>query len=543
MEMGEQQYGLPDLRQLLAGKTHFPALPRVGEPFHGGRNLDTSHHYEMMMMGDALPHQRMDFLSESSSHSAFDEAGLWDGGNGRWPRQETLTLLEIRSRLDARFKEANQKGPLWDEVARIMAEEHGYHRSGKKCREKFENLYKYYKKTKEGKAGRQDGKHYRFFRQLEALYGENSNQNLETNHASNNKQCARVSNPCTTPANQEAFPVQKLSESLSLSNSSQFDSSSSEDAEKNSSTPACNENNSSFANKKDQKNLKRGRKSWKSKIREFIDLQMKKFLEIQEAWLDKMLTSLEKKEQERMLREEEWRKQVAERFEREQKLWANERAWVQARDIALMEALQRICGKELKVPSPEELTALDLHEDEDKEIENDSEMLESATNINKQWPEAEILSLMRLRSIMETRFQEGGYTKNALWEEISAKMSCLGYDRSAKRCKEKWEKTHKYLRKNKECNKKRKENSKTCPYFQHLESLYIHGGGINAHESDEQRPETLALQPSEGEGPSPSNSIAGSILNDHCLNFLMSDQGDNLWENYVMKINKGEQGL
>jgi hypothetical protein len=45
-----------------------------------------------------------------------------DGGNNsRWPRQETLTLLEIRSRLDSRFKEANQKGPLWDEVSRYYA--------------------------------------------------------------------------------------------------------------------------------------------------------------------------------------------------------------------------------------------------------------------------------------------------------------------------------------------------------------------------------------------------------------------------------------
>jgi hypothetical protein len=41
-----------------------------------------------------------------------------DGGTGRWPRQETLTLLEVRSRLDPKFKEANQKGPLWDEVSR-----------------------------------------------------------------------------------------------------------------------------------------------------------------------------------------------------------------------------------------------------------------------------------------------------------------------------------------------------------------------------------------------------------------------------------------
>ena len=53
------------------------------------------------------------------------DSGGWslvntDGGNSRWPRQETLTLLEIRSRLDSKFKEANQKGPLWDEVSRYI---------------------------------------------------------------------------------------------------------------------------------------------------------------------------------------------------------------------------------------------------------------------------------------------------------------------------------------------------------------------------------------------------------------------------------------
>ena len=41
-----------------------------------------------------------------------------DGGVVRWPRQETLCLLEVRSKLDHKFKEANQKGPLWDELAR-----------------------------------------------------------------------------------------------------------------------------------------------------------------------------------------------------------------------------------------------------------------------------------------------------------------------------------------------------------------------------------------------------------------------------------------
>ena len=45
----------------------------------------------------------------------------------------------------------------------------GYHRSGKKCKEKFENVYKYHKRTKEGRVAKADGKAYRFFDQLEAF--------------------------------------------------------------------------------------------------------------------------------------------------------------------------------------------------------------------------------------------------------------------------------------------------------------------------------------------------------------------------------------
>lgn len=59
------------------------------------------------------------------------ESDEWGGGygndvvggsnnNSRWPRQETLTLLEIRSRLDSKFKDSNHKGPLWDQVSRYI---------------------------------------------------------------------------------------------------------------------------------------------------------------------------------------------------------------------------------------------------------------------------------------------------------------------------------------------------------------------------------------------------------------------------------------
>ncbi|KAK1310544.1 Trihelix transcription factor PTL [Acorus calamus] len=144
-----------------------------------------------------------------------------------------------------------------------MAEEHGYQRSGRKCREKLENLYKYYKKTKKGKAaGRQDGKHYR---------------------------CLSSSSKAESP---------------SLSNHSYDDFL-----------------ETSSSDKEDD----RQRNGWRSKMmREFVDSQMRRFIEVQEAFLDKMLKTLENKVQERMLKEEVWRREETTRLKREHKLWAIE---------------------------------------------------------------------------------------------------------------------------------------------------------------------------------------------------------------------------
>ena len=72
---------------------------------------------------------------------------------------------------------------------------------------------------------------------------------------------------------------------------------------------------------------------------------------------------------------------------------------------------------------------------------------------------------------MEIKYQEIG-PKGPLWEEISSEMRRLGHNRSAKRCKEKWENINKYFKKVKESNKRRPEDSKTCPYFHQLDALY-----------------------------------------------------------------------
>ncbi|GKV37542.1 hypothetical protein SLEP1_g45564 [Rubroshorea leprosula] len=543
MEDHHRQYGLSDLRQLINGRptTHFQPIPQVSELFSGHRNLlpQPHHHLEMMQMvgtrqmSDLLPLGLHEIPVESSANAAtaavavtsastpssvngFDgEGGGFggDGGTGRWPRQETLTLLEIRSRLDPKFKEANQKGPLWDEVSRIMSEEHGYQRTGKKCREKFENLYKYYKKTKEGKAGRQDGKHYRFFRQLEALYGDTSSSVPipESDHLIGTS-FRFHGNPNSNSSTQEGYHSQKLCDSLSLSNnSSDFHTSSSDDNDL--STAAGMEN--------DSRKRRRSGRSWKVKIKEFIDVQMRKLMERQEAWLERLTKTLEQKEQERMLREEEWRKQEAERIDREHKFWAKERAWIEARDAALMEALQTLNGRQVKASSPEELMVGEVQNHSENQNENGSEIMNNSGKEDG-WGEAEITRLIQLRSSMKLRFdQSGGCSEEILWEEIASKLACLGYEKSGSMCKEKWDEINNFLKK-----KKSKEFSISGPYYSNNESIYNPTGGGYCEINDQA-------------GTSPPNSNIGNAVNDSCFRFLMTD-GENLWENYGLKLNKGE---
>lgn len=222
-----------------------------------------------------------------------------------------------------------------------MSEEHGYQRSGKKCKEKFENLYKYYKKTKDGKAGRQDGKHYRFFRQLEAIYGDQSTTNQLSSASDQTHQTGTLNptllyNHITATINQENQEVKLGAESLSFSNNStEFETSTSE----NNGDDLSNSADDHFKNEKQR----RVKKSWKAKVEEFVNSQMRKVMMTQEGWMEKMLKTIEDREDERLDKEKEWRKQEAERFNQQvHEFWAKERAWVETRDASIMEALRQI---------------------------------------------------------------------------------------------------------------------------------------------------------------------------------------------------------
>ncbi|KAL4297376.1 hypothetical protein GQ457_12G011380 [Hibiscus cannabinus] len=381
----------------------------------------------------------------------------FDAGTGRWPSQETLTLFEIRSHLDPMFKEANQKGPLWEHVSRIMSEEYGYQRSGETiCKEKSEILYQYYKKTREVKAGRHDGKHHRFFGHIETLYGDTSSSvSLQETHLLDNSLPFHGTLNSSSQANQEAsHSDQKHCHSFSLSQSSGFETDTPDDS----------------------------------------DLITAEAMERKRKRVEK----------ERVSGEEEWRKEEATGIGREHQFWAKERAWIEARDAALMEALQNLTGKELNgTNSLEDLIATE------KENQNGSGTKNLTVKADG-WQESEVSWLIQLRTCMEmeSRFEEEGCSE---WEEIAAKMASLGFERSALMCKHKWKSISACLMKIKGGNRKRK-NTRCSDYdYRNNEPLCSQGREY----CDQPGPEAETGRHRAHEGSSPSNFNAGNSENDN----------------------------
>jgi hypothetical protein len=63
----------------------------------------------------------------SGAGGGADDEMMGSGGAGggssgassnRWPREETQALIRIRSEMDATFRDATLKGPLWEDVSR-----------------------------------------------------------------------------------------------------------------------------------------------------------------------------------------------------------------------------------------------------------------------------------------------------------------------------------------------------------------------------------------------------------------------------------------
>jgi hypothetical protein len=107
----------PPFSPAAAGQHATPISSRPPEPHP---------HPHPQQQGDELGGGSAAFSGGSSLVVVLDHDGGAPAGDGgpsggnRWPRQETLALLKIRSEMDAAFREAALKGPLWDQVSRCV---------------------------------------------------------------------------------------------------------------------------------------------------------------------------------------------------------------------------------------------------------------------------------------------------------------------------------------------------------------------------------------------------------------------------------------
>ncbi|XVF37164.1 hypothetical protein REPUB_Repub19eG0122500 [Reevesia pubescens] len=511
-------------------------------------------------------------------------------GSNRWPRQETLALLKIRSDMDVTFRDASVKGPLWEEVSRKLAEL-GFHRSAKKCKEKFENVYKYHKRTKDGRTGKSDGKTYRFFDQLKALENHPSIQPTAAAAAAepppqlkpqaqmtmpfaaaNPPSLPHVTVPSTTIA---SLPQNIVPPNINLTVPS-FPSKNPtiQPPAPTTSNPtilipsfpnssADLMSNSTSSSTSSDLELE-GRRKRKRKWKDFFERLMKEVIQKQEEMQKKFLEAIEKREQERMVHEEAWRMQEMSRINKEREILAQERSIAAAKDTSVMAFLQKL--SEQQNPGQPENNPLPSQQPQPQpqpqqppqqpvsavaaaaapaaaaataapalappllpmsvvniDVSKTDNGDQSYTPSSSRWPKVEVEALIKLRTSLDAKYQDSG-PKGPLWEEISSAMKKLGYNRNAKRCKEKWENINKYFKKVKESNKKRPEDSKTCPYFHQLDALYREK---NKHDSsyNQLKPENsvpLMVRPEQQWPPPPSEP--DHHQHDHVMEDMGSDQ-------------------
>ncbi|KAI5073027.1 hypothetical protein GOP47_0011040 [Adiantum capillus-veneris] len=427
---------------------------------------------------DLAPHYKSltveDFVELSAAADDTDNA------SGCWHREETLALLRIKSEMEAVFHDSPAiKEALWEEVSRKL-QESGFHRSAKKCKEKFENVHKYYKKTKDGKAEKQDGKAYLFQTELQAIYAASQERDVEAGEIS---AMAGGGDSAMIFASIEASEMQKLEGNTP--------------AQAQEISPAPNSPSSISCGDPPVEPQLCGRKrkrntSWRT-MRSFFEDLATQLMERQDALHKKFLEAIEKREEERARREESYKRQEMARMSREQDLRVQEQVLAATRDAALVAFLQKVTGETFHLPematqsmtteaaaaAAAAVAAGEVASTPSGELDVSTDcMKDGGIDANsRRWPKVEVLALIRVRTSLEPRFQEAG-PKAQLWEEVSSSMVSLGFSRSAKRCKEKWENINKYYRKTKDNvgRKLRPENAtKTCPYFHQLELLYERG--------------------------------------------------------------------
>ncbi|CAN4126994.1 unnamed protein product [Withania somnifera] len=205
---------------------------------------------------------------------------------------------------------------------------------------------------------------------------------------------------------------------------------------------------------------KRKRETRKS-LKLYLEDMVKRLMDKQDEMHKQLIEMIEKKEQERIIREEAWRQQEVERAKRDGELRAEETS----RNLALISFLENLLGEEFQIPKSSEVTSLVKDEGEEADVRSDP--------CNRRWPKAEVHALVSVRTSLDHKFLKGA--KGSVWEEVADGLAKMGYIRTPKKCKEKWENINKYYKRTIDSGKTRPKNYRSCPYFNELDVLYKNG--------------------------------------------------------------------
>lgn len=380
-------------------------------------------------------------------------------------------------------------------VHRKLAEV-GYKRSAEKCKEKFEEESRFFNNINHNQNS--FGKNFRFVTELEEVYqggGGENNKNLVEAEKQNEVQDKM--DPHEEDSRMDDVLVSKKSEE--------------EVVEKGTTN--------------DEKKRKRSGDDRFEVFKGFCESVVKKMMDQQEEMHNKLIEDMVKRDEEKFSREEAWKKQEMEKMNKELELMAHEQAIAGDRQAHIIQFLNKFStsansssltsmSTQLQAylatltsnsssstlhsqnPNPETLkkTLQPIPENPSSTLPSSSTTLVAQPrnnnpissyslissgerdDIGRRWPKDEVLALINLRCNNNNEEKEGNSNNKApLWERISQGMLELGYKRSAKRCKEKWENINKYFRKTKDANRKRSLDSRTCPYFHLLTNLYNQG--------------------------------------------------------------------
>ncbi|KAG5591133.1 hypothetical protein H5410_041647 [Solanum commersonii] len=198
------------------------------------------------------------------------------------------------------------------------------------------------------------------------------------------------------------------------------------------------------------------RKRARESMSRFFKSLVKKLAKQQEDLQRSFMETIERLDQERKEREQVWREGELAKLQKEEAARAHERSLASSRESALVSCLEKLTGQKINF-QPFNI----------KEEQNHSSLV---NNNMKRWPQAEVEALIQIRTNLESKFATT--PKGLLWEEVSNSMSLMGYQRNARRCKEKWENMHK-------CSsvKRRKEITR-----EQLNSDFVNQG---IHDTDE----------------------------------------------------------